>query len=328
VHDDNFIQPEGLDSDVDTISQSHASRPASKSRRTKRLALGEDAWRPSDGEASDDDESNLTPRNTRSANQDKYFVAPLPEDSYGNTLPRVTTPKSTKKTSRLSRDITPKRKNTKTNSVSELTNLEAAYISIGGKAPKYPTVTYSAHNSSPPVKQREDATVIGPNTSLGYDIRPRIEVERLTYNMFRDPKTNFVQRDQVEFEDFGNSSGRSDENDTRIASISTIGNHLHEDVFPHGIGPWDRSELSLGMRLSYLDGEFREYELRFEERTIKYIESEGGEELVMSTSPWRELEIPTIAVQYLLHFFEGPDVPGITLTQSESITFTNSGRPL
>lgn len=89
-----------------------------------------------------------------------------------------------------------------------------------------------------------------------------------------------------------------------------IGEQLQEDVFSHGVGPWDGFQLSLGMQLSYLDGEVREYELRYEERTINYIGSERGVEPVTFPSPWRELEIPTIVIPYLIDFFEAPDVPG------------------
>jgi hypothetical protein len=82
-----------------------------------------------------------------------------------------------------------------------------------------------------------------------------------------------------------------------------------KDVFPHGTGPWDGFQLSLKMRLKYLDGEIRKYELRYIERTIEYV-GDLGSNLTPSPSPGRELDIPVVVIPYLMDFFDAPVVPG------------------
>lgn len=214
-------------------------------------------------------------------------------------------PRSTKKkTRRRSRDTIPKKKFSKSHSVSKLDVNEATPRSDA------PVVASLIEHSPLPIGQSEDATNTGPNTRLRPDIKPRVLINRLTYNMFRSTTSVYAQNGQIGVEEYENASGRGYDNNPGKSYINMIGEQLQEDVFPHGVGPWDGFQLSLGMRLSYLDGEVRKYELRYEERTIDYIGSEHGVEPPTFSSPWRELEIPTIAIPYLIDFFEAPGVPG------------------
>jgi hypothetical protein len=280
--DDDFIPLQDSDSGEEALAQTQS--PALKPKRTKRQSLEEEAWRPSDGEASDEGQNTITTRSTRATNIDQYFVTPIAGDVYTCTLPRRTPPKSKGKTSRhQSRDITP------TKGLSKSIPVMTSDSNTTTTATATPVLTYSVKPRAASVGQPKHATC---TTLLTCDAA--IETG--------------LHRGASEQHHKGNKEGYQDSGELNVKinnPPSMIG-----DTFPAGIDSWDNLQLSLSIHLKYLDGEIRKYKVRYLERTIEYVGSEPPTNPSASPSPWRELDIPTISIPYLMHFFEAPAIPG------------------